>query len=295
MISTFHPCLLFCDPSSWKNEEYKDSFISNLTDHIEFIIKSNIKVAWSNDFLCLFWTNSPWMGDSHYEPKLIQYIYPKMEKLWKNIDQFSEDECKTNLKIKGNYSNSIEKTWLVLVHNLLHYSEKTFVVVGPDIESHFDRVSFFCNCPSSSYNKEFPVINEPPEWFLKIDYMDICPKTLNEWDTCFKLSLEMCWNKDFCSKNLKTSLESIDFSKTFKTDFLNLKEKKTKKRIIKSITKLLTLNHQEAGLDGGLQEEFIDGEYRIRISQGSRVHYSEIEDRKIFLSYIPASKHDSAL
>lgn len=218
-----------------------------------------------------------------------------MEKLWEYFDQIPESECETSVKIKGNYLPSIEKPWLVLVHNLLHRSEKTFVVVGLNVESNIDKITFLCSCSSSSYNKEFPVINKPSEWVLKIDYMDICPKTLDEWDPCFKLSLEICCNKDFCSKSFKTCLENIDFSKSFKTDFLNLQEEKVKKRIIKSITKLLTLNHQEAGSDGGLQEELINGEYRIRISQGSRVHYSEIEGRKIFLKYIPASKHDSVL
>ena len=295
MISTFHPSVLFCDPSMWCNEEYKDEFISNLTEHIDFIIKSNMKVAWSTNFLCLFWKYSPWVDDYYYEPKLTIYMYPKMEKLWDYLDDFPENECEMKVRIEGNYFHKLEKSWLVLVHKILHLNEKTFVVIGVNVENKIETMVFFCNCSPSSCNEEFPVINRPSEWFSKIDYMDICPKKLNEWGLQFKLALEMCCKKDFNPKSFKTPLENVDFDNNFKETFLSLQNEGIKRRIIKSITKLLTLNHNEAGLDGGLQEELLNKEFRIRISEGSRIHYTEIGSKKIFLKYITASKHDSVL
>lgn len=292
MISIFHPSLIFCTQTNWSNPNFRGTFINNLFSHLDQIENLKIKVAWSNEFFNYFWQNSPWT-DSYYENYIVEIIYPKLNNLFEFISSPCNIECEMDTNILNDFSEEIQREWLIIIHRLLHIQTKTFVVIGLDLNVQNNSITVFCNC--DGYMEEcFSIINDPSDWYIKVDYMEKCPCELDGWDDNFKIAVQLCREQEYNFRDFKTKLEDINFSNNFKGNFLDLDESK-RKRIIKSITKLLTFTHPEAGRDGGLQEEVINGRFRIRISQGERVHYEENEGKKLFLDYTPSSRHDAPL
>lgn len=296
MISAFHPSLIFCiSDKQWKNKKFQDSFIGNLLSHLDKMEELNINIAWSWEFYNCFWQNSPWLGDDYYENYLMDYLYQTMAELFEIINPPPIVECQTNPDIQTDFRKEIRLSWLTLIHRLLHNKRNTFVIIGLNIEKEIDSLSVFCNCDLGPISETYLVIKNPSEWYIKLDYMEKCPNSLDYWEEDFKVAIKMCHEQEFKMREFKARPEDIEFSDNFKESFLDLQEQGKRKRIIKKITELLTLNHQEAGRDSGLQEEYIHGEYRIRISRGERVHYRETENKKIFLEYYSSSRHDASL
>lgn len=292
MISSFHPTSLFCTYEEWAELDFQDEFILNLTNHFSIIDSLHIDFALSSDFFMYIWENSPWKNDMYNYDKLIG-IFTKLNSCSNLFDPPPNDECKISPKIKNGLSVDLNKYWLVLIHCLLHKQMETIVIIGQNVDEKMNSINVSCDC--GSLGLEYLVIADPSDWKTKIDYFKFCPDTLDNWDDKFKRAIELCREQEFKSNPFKTTLTDINFSTSFKKDFLGIHDTNKKRKLIKKITKLLTLSHSEAGRDGGLYEEIIHEEYSVRISEGERIHYKETENIKTFLRYYPASDHDSRL
>lgn len=289
LISVFHPSLIFCSKINWENPQFRRDFMKNLLSHLDKIEELELKLAWSNEFLSYFMQNSPWK-DSFYENDLCDVLYPSLSKFFEIIPQSCKIECNVNPYILNDVSDEVRREWLILIHHLLHIQIKTFVVIGLDYNVQYDSITVSCNCDGNRAEDTYSIIKSPSEWFIKIDYMYKCPSCSDGWEDNFKIAIRLCHEQGHKFKDYKTKLENIDFSNNFKTRFLELDTSK-RKHIIQTIEKLLTLTHAEAGNDGGLREKNINGIYEIRISRGDRIFYNENEGKKIFINYIPASRH----
>lgn len=295
LISAFHPSLIFCtEDVQWDSQEFQDALIGNLLSHMDRMEELKIKIAWSDEFINYFWQNAPWRGDVYHENYLTEIIYHKMANSFETIKPPPYTECQINPDIQNDFSEEIRNAWLILIHRLLHNQKKTFVVIGLNTGIGIGSIEVFCTC-EDEHRDDYTIVKKPSEWYAKIDYMKKCPDTLDCRDEDFRLAIKMCREQELTLREFKTMPGDIEFSTNFKNSFLDLQGNGKRKRIIKRITKLLTLNHKEAGCDGGLQEELIRGEYRIRISRGERVHYKEHEGKKTFLEYYTSSKHNTRL
>lgn len=292
MISVFHPSSLFCSSEEWRNPDFQDLFIEHLLEHVKQSREFNTKIAMSDDLSCYFWNNNPWNSSDNLSIKNMNLIYYKMQELFEMVNSPPDTICQIVPNIENRCSEKANLYWLILIHRLLHNEMKSLVIVGVNIEIESDSLDVFCNCHSEEIHDKYSIIKKPLDWYVKIDYMEKCPDKLDVFDENFKLTLKMCREQEFGLGQFKTKLDDIVFNEVFKNDFLGLRELNKKNRIIKSITKLLTLDHHEAGFDAGLREEIINGEFRIRISRGERIHYIEENGVKVFLKYYSSSEHD---
>ncbi|NOR49158.1 MAG: hypothetical protein GQ533_14145 [Methanosarcinaceae archaeon] len=291
MISIFHPSSLFCSSEEWKNPEFQDSYIENLLSHNQQIKDLKIDIAMSDEFFAYFWENNPWNCCDGPTRKWMNIILYKMQERFFMFNSPPDNICQIDPSIKNDLSEEVIRLWLILIHRLLFNKMQTLVVIGHNIESELDSINVFCDCDNGNTFDCYPIIKKNVDWYAKIEYMEKCPEQLDGWEDDFLLVIKMCYEQEFDFREFKRKLETIEFSSDFKKQFLELSNSK-RKRIIKSITKLLTLNHIEAANDNGLREEIIKGEFRIRITQGERIHYLERDGRTIFLKYYSSSKHD---
>ena len=293
LISIYHPTSLFCSSEDWMNPDFRDSYIENLLKHLQKTREFEINIAMSQEFLDCFWENHPWSNSKIFSIKNISIILSKMQERFEMVDSPPDTICQTVPDIENKYSEDANRLWLILTHRLLFNNIETLVIIGFDIETEIDSLKVFCNCTHEKTTNFYPIIKSHLDWYTKINYMEKCPENLDNWDKKFKLAIKMCREQEFGLGDFETIPEDTVFTDEFKESFLGLQELSKRKRIIKSITKLLTLTHQEAGRDGGLLEEMVHGEFRIRISQGERIHYKEENGTKTFLKYYPSSKHDA--
>jgi len=296
LVSIFHPSSLFCSNNEWNDQEFQDLFMHALLKHIETINKLGIKVAWSWEFFNCFWNEVPWFKDVYYKNYLLESIYDVLYNASYFYESPPENRCQCDTShLDYELSDQINESWFVLLHRILHNDREAFIVIGINLATDKNSISIECNCTPENFNKEYHLIKDPSQWHLKINYMDICPTKLDNWDYKFKLALFICKSQRFGSKEIKHPLNKIEFDSKFKKDFIDVNQEKEKERILIKIAKLLTLNHFEAANDTSIREEKIKEVYRIRISQAARIHYYEDSDKKIFLRYYPSSKHDSPL
>jgi hypothetical protein len=195
----------------------------------------------------------------------------------------------TNLQLSG----EIQDYWLTLLHRILHSRQDAVVPVKSGLSSD-DSIHCSCDCAPNGNSGIYLILANSNEWFTKIDYMNMCPSNIEEWDLQIKTTLQMCCKQEFQSNTFKIPLENIVFNRNFISTFLNSNHI-LQKRVIRTITKLLTLTHSEAGSDAGLREENIKGVYRVRVSRGKRIHYVEERGLKKFISLDTESKHDHFL
>lgn len=292
MISIFHPSSLFCSSEDWINRDFQDIFTNNLIEHLQRVREFKIKIAMSSDFESYFWANKPWNSSDDFYKKKLYDIYYRMQERFEFFTSPPETICQTEPNIQNEFSEEARRLWLILIHRLLFNKMETLVLIGATIIENMDSVEVFCNCDHERTRDRYTIIKKSQDWYVKIDYMEKCPENIDLWDEDFRLAIKMCREK-FNFADFRTKPEKISFSSNFKNCFLELQEIGKKDKIIKSITKLLTLDHQEARRDSGLQEELINGKFSIRVSQGDRIHYIENEGGKIFLEYFPASGHDT--
>ena len=293
LISLYHPSSLFCSSKDWMNPDFRDSYIDNLLKHLKKTREFEINIAMSQEFYDYFWENNPWSNSKIFSIRGMSLILHKMSERFEMLDSPPDTICQIVPDIENKYSEDAKRLWLILTHRLLFNNIKTLVIIGFDVEIEIDHLKVFCNCTHETTTNFYPIIKSHLDWYTKINYMEKCPENLDNWDNKFKLAIKMCREQEFGLGEFKTIPEDTVFTDEFKESFLDLQELSKRKRIIKSITKLLTLPHQEAGYDGGLREEMINGEFRIRISRGERIHYKEENGIKTFLKYYPSSKHDA--
>ncbi|WP_440956170.1 hypothetical protein ACSAZK_04290 [Methanosarcina sp. Mfa9] len=294
MISAFHPSVLLCSPDNWKDEIFQDDFIQNLLQHLDLIKELKMNIAWCDEILNFLWSELPWREDYYNEDKLTEIFY-EIANCNCTFMAPPDNECNTDPYFELSYSNEINQCWIVLIHRLLHEQKEVFVVTGLEIETEIDSIHVFCDCNPQSYENTYFVINHPFEWYKKIDYMKLCPTSLDNWDEFFLLTLKSCYEKEFSSRSLIIKLDDLEFSSGFKRTFKNIGDEKVKQRIIRTITQRLTYTNSEAGFHSGLRDEPIKGkvgERSIRISEGERIHYKKEEGKVLFLKYYSNSKHD---
>ncbi len=291
MISIFHPSSLFCTSEEWKDQEFQDSYIEYLLSHNQKITELKIDIAMSDEFFAYFWENKPWNSFDGSTRKWMNIILYKMQESFFFINPPPDNICQINPDIKNDFSEEVIRLWYILIHRLLFNKMQALVVIGQNIENEIDSINVFCDCDHKNTFDCYPIIKKKVDWYTKIEYMEKCPVQLDGWEDDFSLAIKMCHEQEFYLGDFKRKPETLDFSSVFKKKFLELPSDKRKK-IIKTISKLLTLNHEEAA-HGGLKEENINGEYRIRITQVERIHYIERDGRTIFLEYYSPSEHNA--
>ncbi len=65
-----------------------------------------------------------------------------------------------------------------------------------------------------------------------------------------------------------------------------------RKTIIKQMSIKLTLTINESRNNGSLQEEFVNNQNRIRVTEASRISYAYDNHNIIFTNYYSESEHD---
>lgn len=291
LISVFHPNLLFCNLSDWDDEIFQDSFISELLSHLDNIDFLGFRFGWSSELSCAFWEEAPWRGDSYYENLLLDVLYQQIVELEYFFESPPDGECQVKSDINLQLADTVHASWLTLIHRILHSQCNTLIPVKFG-SSNNESITCSCDCSSKCYSNEYLLVSNPDDWYTKVDFMDLCPSSVDNWYSKIKVAISLCHKQEFFSNEFKISIDNIKFKNKFISDFLDLNDAIYKRTIIRKLTKVLTLNHSEAALDGGLQEELIRGVYRLRISGGRRMHYVEELGIKTFISFNSTSGHD---
>jgi hypothetical protein len=292
LISAFHPSVILCTTESWANEDYQNRFLKNLIDHVDKIKELGIKIAWSDDIESILWNDPPWRN-FYAENVLIETFH----EIISNSCMYHpppENECNMIPLLTIDFSSEVKIYWSVLIHRLMHKQKKAFIVTNLKIKE-TTSINVSCNCEPTCCENIYQIINDPTEWYKKIDYIRLCPKSLNNWDKSFLLALRICYEQKFNQRTLKNKIENLKFSNSFKRTFVNISDEGTKEKIIETIVQRLTYTNAEAGCHSGLRDEKIKGkenEYSFRVSKVERIHYSREEGRMCLLNYHPGSEHD---
>ncbi|WP_410510158.1 hypothetical protein RSJ42_08585 [Methanosarcina hadiensis] len=295
MISTFHPSVILCTHENWDDEKYQEKFLTNLIYHLSKIKEMKIKIAWCKEIESILWNDPPWLH-YHAEPMLIETFY----EIISNSIPFNpppNNECNMIPILPVDYSFEVKTDWLILLHRIAHKHTDVFIVTSLNVDTEITSTNVWCDCRSGCNKYNYKVINDPTEWYKKIDYLTLCPKDSDNWDRGFLLALKACYKQEFSTIILKNKIENVEMSRNFKKSFIDIDDERTKKKIIIAIVQRLTYTKAEAGRHRGLRDEKIRGkrnEYSFRVSDVERIHYTLLEEGKmLLLDYHPGSEHDS--
>jgi len=287
-ICSLHPNMLFCNSHIWASDEsFRDDFVKSLKSHIETLSQLNIDIAWTDNFYDLFWRNSPWRYDSFYKHHLTVWIHQQIVKTWIKIDPPPNTICCISPDLVSCFDDlngDTKNEWLILLHCLIHKFLIGYIVLDDCNESHFN---LSCKCEGDIKNTQYGVIKNPKAWYEIIDYITFWPKDQRDFDTSFRLMIDMCFYSEFRNTDLREDSVSFSFSQHFINNMLRVNDSTEKMAIVSSITKRIHLNFGDAGRDSGLQEEKISNFYRFRVSREKRIDHKPSDGGIIFLRFHP--------
>ncbi|HDX8356084.1 TPA: hypothetical protein RQM97_004122 [Aeromonas dhakensis] len=287
-ISIFDPSIICIDEHSWVIEEERDSFLDNLLSSINILDEYKYsKLAWTYDIDDEIWSSPqtpPWRNDAVYSNTITPILYKKLPRIKEYIDCNQQEIClitpplyTPNVRIYNEIRKIISST--IDTNTVLFHA-------GPK-NTPFSKFKIECG---EYIPLTIPYIDSPSNYFKLINVeQHFWPKNHSDKNS-LKMAIEISWHAEF---NYSTPCPEFDMSDAFVKKLSQVRN--DKKRILKTITKRLSLSSQEARLDGSLQEELIDKEFRIRVSLEKRIHLI-IKNKKItFMMFYDSGEHDDGL
>ncbi|WP_318466619.1 hypothetical protein [Photobacterium leiognathi] len=289
------PSLLSISEEDWYCECSRDEYLEHFNSIMNCINdSSNIKLAWNDLYDDLFWTSPqkrPWKMDRYWSNTIIPIIYEKLQKNAIHQDlgeELCEVEPKINCEREDLYSifcklipqlNSEGKDSLICFGSKnIPIKPHEFFVSGEKIEP-TPRMFYSENCFLSLIDIEselWPTGNDDNESFKKAINIKIARDLCNQ-----KILYDFCFSQKFLKKISKVNID--------------------RDKIITAIARRLIMNTSDAGRDGCLQDENIEGQEsirRLRVTprpSSKRIHYKNSPNKIEFLMFYDVGEHDDGL
>lgn len=290
----FDPSLLFISPQHWTSSGDRDIFLNTLDRHLTFIEKYRcISILWSDQLEALLWSDPalpPWRLDKDWNNQLVPIIY----KLFSNNREIITIDASLGLSIvrpelKGwHMRKDIEDSVLHLIHELLHRNLRFYLCL--QWMNHGE--SFKCVCPCDNSVQTPTLICEFRDWSKHIDVFDFVPS--KETDVAkVDLAIDVTlWKLFGIERDVLKSKYSLD-----REFILALAQNPHDyEQILYAVCRRLLLTQNEAALDGGLQDEVVGAERRLRVSKEKRIHYHyNLQGEIVFRRFYGQGEHDEGL
>lgn len=284
------PSIFYLSEEDWEDEIKQDDFIIYFNKTLKLIeLNSDFKLLWSDNLESLLWESPihpPWRGNKDFKNKYLKSIIRKLNKI-RNIIETNHSFITCDINPIINYNEKYDNAFKSICSRIVEDNIEVNLLISPN-QSERDITKIKCTEPETLYN---------------------C-KTINSINKCRENEnlINKFWPSNMTEKDIFEKFMNIIidplltmYTYSFSDNFIKnlIKEKhtliKTKIKIINTINKRLNMSTADAKVDGGLLEEIINGESRIRVTQVIRIHFKINNNCIDFINYYNESSHDDPL
>jgi len=299
MNTVFEPSMLFIPEDMWNDEALQDAFLDHLLNNLERIRDYGItRIYWDDYCQELLWDSPqvpPWRQDKDWNNQLVPIIYRIFNQLQEPIEIENSEPCSVipSLNLIPT-KNDVFDYFLMMMQQLVIKEESVYLCLGI-LNNEHQSIRFHTGEGENEKAIVPILIRQASDW---LNHLDITEQLWNPQISAdrFRFAIELTREKHFSDAEI---LYDFELSRNFMRDIQNVQ--RGKKQILYSLTKMLTLNISEAGMDGQLQHEYIRQrkEYRFRVRPrpaSTRIHYKlENDGSFVFLRYYDEGQHDIGL
>lgn len=303
MNTVFEPAMVFIPDDEWAVEAKRDQFLEHLLGHLQCVeTLATGRLYWTNGLEEHLWNSPhlpPWRRDRDFKIPLVPVVYRTLTQCRDLLDTADCNcECWIDPPIQPvEGRQSACAAFRQLMHFLLVRQEAVHLCVGLRNRLGDGKARTF-SCACHGHSLSLYALEAPDDWLTKLDWVDAYWPRAGKPEELSRLRRALAIAGGWRPGQPEPRFE-YEYGVTAKFLGNIADEGESRSSILESMVSRLRLTQAQAGRDGGLKDESVKGQARVRrfrVTGAARIHYQyEDSGRLIFTDYFGEGKHDEGL